>query len=76
VEGLRSMVEMPLLHSVMRLELRKPEAELLKMTTKSLYTLLAENLPPPRLMEKYPGEPVVSLLVFPRLATSLLGVKV
>jgi hypothetical protein len=73
------MVEMPLLHSVMRLELRKvskPEAELLKMTTKSLYTLLAENLPPPRLMEKYPGEPVVSLLVFPRLATSLLGVKV
>jgi hypothetical protein len=49
------MVEMPLLHSVMRLELRKvskPEAELLKTTTKSLYTLLAENLPPPRLMEK------------------------
>jgi hypothetical protein len=69
------MVEMPPLHSVMRLEHRKvgkPEAELLK----SLYTLLAENLPPPMLMEKYPGEPVVSLLVFSRLATPVLGVKV
>jgi hypothetical protein len=69
------MVEMPPLHSVMKLELRKvikPEAELLKMTTKSQYTLLAENLPPPRLMEKYPVEPVVSLLVFSKLATLLL----
>jgi hypothetical protein len=71
VEGPRSLVEPPPLHSIMMVELRKvgkPETELMHMTTQSLYTLLAENLPPPRLMEKYLGEPVVSL-VFPRLAT-------
>ena len=52
----------------------KTEGELKQMSAKELYTSLCEQLPEPRLVAKNPGVDVEGLL-WPRLATTILGVE-
>ena len=52
----------------------KTEGELKVMSAKELYTMLCEKLPEPRLVARNPGVDVEGL-VWPRLATTILGVE-